>query len=401
VSDIVLTETAQLVATSRHSGTTGDGSGERVPNVRRIAVLRGGGLGDFVFALPALDALRATYPDAEIVLLGRANIEPLVVGRPGPVDRFVRLPELSWLGGSQDGAEQQWAEREADEVFHALAAAGIDVAVQLHGGGRHSNPAVARLRPRVSAGPCTPDAAPLDRSIPYVYYQSEVMRDLEVASLVGATPVEIEPRYRGLRASDREAGWEALGGEPGRRPLVVIHPSAGDPRRRWPPESFAAVGDALVSRGASVAVVGTREEREIVAEVVGSMRGRAVDLAGRLDLLGLAGLLAEADLVVANDSGPLHLAAAVGAASVGIFWCGNLINAGPFTRARHRPVLSWRLDCPVCGVDCTRDSCRHTASFVADAPVEEAIDASVDLLEQEARTAAGVAGRHAVLPALS
>src|SRR3712207_8868396 len=47
------------------------------------------------------------------------------------------------------------------------------------------------------------------------------------------------------------------------------------------------------------------------------------------------------------------------AATVGIYWCGNLINAGPVTRARHRPALSWRLDCPVCGADCTRHRCDH------------------------------------------
>ena len=84
--------------------------------------------------------------------------------------------------------------------------------------------------------------------------------------------------------------------------------------------------------------------------------------------------------MVGNDSGPFHLAAAVGAATVGVYWCGNLINAGPFTRTRHRPLASWRLDCPVCGTDCTRATCDHTASFVAGVSVEDVVEEALDLL---------------------
>jgi ADP-heptose:LPS heptosyltransferase len=208
------------------------------------------------------------------------------------------------------------------------------------------------------------------------------MRDLEVVGLVGAPPVSIEPRYRGVRARDRKAALDLL--PPRADPLVVIHPSASDPRRRWPAESFAAVGDSVARRGATVVVVGTDSERQVVAEVVGSMRAPAVDLCGRLDLPTLVGLLSEADLIVGNDSGPLHLGAAVGAATVGIFWCGNLITAGPFTRRKHRAVLSWRLTCPICGVDCTKSTCDHRVSFVADARVEAVIESSLDLLDHRA-----------------
>jgi hypothetical protein len=73
---------------------------------------------------------------------------------------------------------------------------------------------------------------------------------------------------------------------------------------------------------------------------------------------------------------------------VGLFWCGNAINAGPATRSRHRVLLSWTLQCPECGADCTRDlyphrpgdGCTHRGSFVADIPLAEVIAESVDLL---------------------
>ena len=65
---------------------------ERVPGVRRIAVLRANAIGDFIFTLPALEALRAAYPQAEIVLLAKKWHAAFLRGRPGPVDRVVAVP---------------------------------------------------------------------------------------------------------------------------------------------------------------------------------------------------------------------------------------------------------------------------------------------------------------------
>ncbi|HWC26403.1 MAG TPA: hypothetical protein VG474_07465, partial [Solirubrobacteraceae bacterium] len=67
-------------------------TGDRVPGVRRIAVLRANGLGDVVFTLPALDALRAAYPEAEITLLATELHRDLLSDRPAPVDRVVPVP---------------------------------------------------------------------------------------------------------------------------------------------------------------------------------------------------------------------------------------------------------------------------------------------------------------------
>jgi ADP-heptose:LPS heptosyltransferase len=109
------------------------------------------------------------------------------------------------------------------------------------------------------------------------------------------------------------------------------------------------------------------------------MRAPALDLAGGLTLHGLTGLLADAAVVISNDTGPLHLAAAVGAPTVGIYWCGNVINAGPFSRARQRPVLSWRLNCSTCGANTMGDGCKHRSSFVDLAATDEVICHALDL----------------------
>lgn len=348
-----------------------------LPNVRKIAFLRANGIGDFIFALPALEALRAAYPAAEIVLLGKSWHEQFLAGRPGPVARVVAVPPCRGVGEGEDFADDPAA---LDRFFAAMAGERFDLALQCHGGGGYSNPFLRRLGARLTAGLKAPEAAPLDRWVPYVYFQSEILRYLEVAALVGAPPTALEPRLAVTDADRREACRVVPEDD---RPLVALHPGASDPRRWWPAARFAVAGDALAAAGARVVVIGAdATERELVAAVAGGMRAGAQNLWGALSLGGLAGLLARCRVVVSNDSGPLHLAAAVGTATVGIYWGFNLVTAGPLTRARRRPVVSWRQTCPVCGhlYNPTIPSCAHRESLVADAPASEVIVAALDLL---------------------
>ena len=83
------------------------------------------------------------------------------------------------------------------------------------------------------------------------------------------------------------------------------------------------------------------------------------------------------------------MAVAVGAPTVGLYWCGNLINAGPRSRLRTRALLSWRTSCPVCGVDCMTGDCPHRESFVADIPVDEVVAEALDVLGRSVPALAG------------
>jgi ADP-heptose:LPS heptosyltransferase len=99
---------------------------------------------------------------------------------------------------------------------------------------------------------------------------------------------------------------------------VVVHPGASVPARAWSPESNAALVSALVSAGRSVVVTGAPKERELAAYVAGDSPG-VIDLSGRCDLAGLAEVLAGAEVLVCGNTGPAHLAAAVGTPVVSIF----------------------------------------------------------------------------------
>ncbi|CAA9452456.1 MAG: ADP-heptose--lipooligosaccharide heptosyltransferase II [uncultured Rubrobacteraceae bacterium] len=346
-----------------------------VENVRKIAVLRAGGLGDLIFTLPALDALREAYPEAEITLLGGPLQTELLSGRPEPVARALTVPSSTGVNGPDTGVEED--EEELERFFADMREEQFDLALQMHGGGGYSNPFVRKLEARVTAGARAHDAPSLDRTVPYVYFQSEILRYLEIASLVGARTAELEPR---LQVTDEDLA-EARNVVPeAGGTLVALHPGAGDSRRRWPPEKFAAVGDALAGADARVAVVGVEEDRALISGIVDAMEYEAFDLGGRLSLGGLAGLLGRCAVVVSNDSGPLHLAGALGATTVGIYWGPNFINAGPPNRARHRPALSWRSSCPVCGATLFDNDCGHAVSVVDDVPTDEVTGYALELL---------------------
>ncbi|WP_228771910.1 glycosyltransferase family 9 protein [Actinokineospora iranica] len=352
--------------------------GDPFPNVARIAVLRGGGLGDLLMALPAIEALDHAYPDAEIVLLGAPAHAALLRDRPGPVDSVAPLPRaegVHGLGGTDDAAVARF--------FAELGP--VDLGVQVHGGGRWSNPFLLRAAPTWTVGSRTDDAAALTRWLPFRYFQHETMRALEVAGLAGAAPTMVQASLS-VTERDLDAAAAALG--PRERPLVAIHPGATDPRRRWPARRFGEVA-ATAAKTADVVVVGAADDAALGAEIVNAVpaapRGRVVSVAGELSLPALVGVLASASVMVANDSGPRHIAQAVGTPTVSVYWMGNVINAGPPGRHDHRVHISWTAHCPVCQVSCTRQDiprCPHDVSFVDEVTVDEIADDVLDLLDR-------------------
>ncbi len=345
-----------------------------VPGVQRLAVLRANGVGDYVVAEPALAALRAAYPQAEITLLGAAHTRPLVEDRPGPCDRYVQVP-LS--RGVRVGDDADATPEQLEAWCAAQRAYGYDLAVQLHGGGRNSNGLLLRLGARVTAGTATPDAPKPDRWVPYTAYQHDTVRWLEVARTVGALPGRLEPHVA-VTACDLEESCAVLA--PDDRPLVVVHPGATDGRRCYPEERLGEVAAVLAGRGARVVVLGGPGDADRVTRVASA--GTFETVVGGLSLGGLVGTVRRAALMIGNDSGPRHLAGAVGTPTVAVFTSANLADVAPLSRTWHRLAVSWTSACQVCGTPVVGGACDHGASATWDVPVEEVRALTLDLWEQ-------------------
>ncbi|HVK54022.1 MAG TPA: glycosyltransferase family 9 protein [Burkholderiales bacterium] len=344
-----------------------------ISGVKNIVALRPNAIGDFVFALPALFALRTAYPDAHIVFIGKRWHVDFLHARPTPIDEVLEIPMIPGVGAP----ENQPPNHRAEESFIAdMRRRHFDIAFQLYGGGRYSNALINRIGARWTIGSRTPDAPVLNRSISYFFLQNERLRLLEVVGLAGAKPASLNPRLNIIDDDLMEAYAYV---SPLRKPLAVLQPGATDPRRRWPPDRFAFVGDALANAGATIAINGANDERPIVAEVAHRMKAPAIDLSGALSLSGLAGLLSFARVLVSNDTGPLHLAQAVGTPTVGIYWLTNLFISSPLVHGAHRSAVSLRVECPICGVNNLQQRCAHDPCFVDDVNAEEVAEMACSL----------------------
>ncbi|MCW2953255.1 MAG: glycosyl transferase, family 9 [Conexibacter sp.] len=215
----------------------------------------------------------------------------------------------------------------------------------------------------------------------------EVERALDLVDACGyALPPGDDGRLR-VRRGDPEPPFAAG------RPYLVMHPGASVPARAWAPERCAELVAALVAQGRRVAVTGAPGERELTAFVAaapaGEDGGAVRDLGGTTSFAELAGVLAGADAIVVGNTGPAHLAAAVGTPVVSLF-------APTVPPVRWRP---WQVPHELLSIDVPCAGCRERTCPVAGHPCIDALplDAVLDAVERLAPAAGGPARRSAVL----
>jgi ADP-heptose:LPS heptosyltransferase len=295
----------------------------------RIAVVRALHLGDLLCAVPALRSLRRRYPTAQVTLIGLPWARDLVPHLSRYVDAFVEFP--GYPGIPERDVDQERLGR----FVEAMREPRLDLAVQLHGSGSYINEFMARLNP-VRLVAFHERATETSDDATYVEWPSagtEIDRLLTLPRTLG-WPDGGDALELDVRDVDRADANTALRGMRA-GPYACLHPGARFATRRWGPDRFAAVGDALVERGFTVALTGTEGERPITAAVRDRMRAPVTDLTGALRLGPFAALVAGASLVVSNDTGTSHVAAAVGTKSV-VIACGSDVSRwAPHDSGRH------------------------------------------------------------------
>lgn len=310
--------------------------------VRNIAVLRALQLGDMLCAVPALRALRAAHPQAHITLIGLPWAQSFVERFRLYVDDLMVLPPVPGMPEQPPGGAS------LDEFIEAAHERQFDLAIQLHGNGAITNGLLAQLgAPRMAgfyaAGHDCPDRA---HFLLWQEVEHEVLRMLRLMEAIGA-PAQGNALEFPLSAADFEAlqAVDALLPPPGT--YVCIHPGARMLSRRWPAERFAEVADRLAEQGLAIVITGSEEERALAEDVAHAMRMPSLNLAGRTGLGAAAALVSQAALVVCNDTGMSHIAAAVRTPSVVVCCGSDPLRWAPLDRERHR-VLSHPIFCRPC-----------------------------------------------------
>jgi ADP-heptose:LPS heptosyltransferase len=318
----------------------------------KIAVFRALQLGDLLCTVPALRALDAAYPSAHISLIGLPWARSFVARFQRYLDAFIEFPGFPGM-----------PERAVDFsslalFFESMKKARFDLVLQMHGDGRLSNPIAALMGAETMCGYWVPGRyrPQPGRFIEWREREHEVHRWLRLLEHAG-----VPPRGTHLEFPLLDQDWAELRGLGlSERAYAVIHPGSQLPSRRWPPERFAEVADELARRGHDIVVTGVESEGPVVEKVKSAMRHSAVDLCGRTRLGGLAALIARARLLVCNDTGVSHLAAALGTPSVVIACGSDPERWAPLNRELHR-VLAHEVECRPCGhYDCPVG---HTCAF--------------------------------------
>ena len=341
-------------------------------------------MGDVLLTLPAAAALRHAIPDAHIAYLVRTGLEGVSNHCPY-VDQTLALP---FPHPESPALPQGWAktvERAAEDLRGRF-----DLALVLRPDDPWSSRLVAGAGIPIRIGYDLPRTRPfLTHVLASPWRLHAVYLALQVAAAAASSlgrawhvPPHLVRRSPFRTTREEEAEAEAVMSETGLSDPVIIHPGSSWPLKNWPPLRWAKLAAALREEyGISPLVLGGSEEQELVATVVAASGQAALGLAGRLSLGGLAALHRRARLVVATDSGPVHLATFAGAPVVGLYGPADHLVFAPCSEAERHRVVRVPLPCSPCGT-LVNPPCGAVSepSCVASIEVEAVLAACSDLL---------------------
>lgn len=329
------------------------------PPPGRIAVFRALQLGDMLCAVPALRALRAHMPHSRITLVGLPWAQSFV-------DRFhAYVDDLLVFPGYPGYPELEGTIPAFLDFLNAAREKRFDLAIQLHGSGDLTNRIVRLLEAKRTAGfvkegvtPAQDTVAPaeagspfgLDAAVTWPDAANEIHRYTAMMEAIGV-PLQGDHLELPLDWTD----WELYEEVVKRHKLpeghfVVIHPGARLLSRRWPLERFAAVGNVLARDGWQLVVTGSPAESRITYDLMSRLPKGTHDLTGQTSLGSMAALISRSALLVCNDTGVSHIAAAVNAPSVVVASGSDVKRWRPLDAERH-PVLWHDVPCRPCAFD--------------------------------------------------
>jgi len=296
-----------------------------------VLVLRFSAVGDVVLTAPALEALRLAWPGTRIVVAVKERLAHLLRHNPN-VDEVLELRRgegpISFarrIRQNRPGAVLDLHNKIRSKLLR-WQLPGVRAVVWRKRDFRDTLPVKLALRPYRASMRFT------DR-----YHAA-------VEELVGRALPHGTLRYF-LGPQDREvadAALRAQGLDP-RQPLVGISPGANWETKRWPAERFAGLARRALAAGLQVAVQGSNAEARI-GQLIAREAPGAADLTGKLDLPGLGGLISRCTAFVANDSGPMHMARALGVPTLAIF---GSTDPGMFDFAGHAMLFAG-VECAPC-----------------------------------------------------
>ena len=294
-------------------------------SARRIAILKPSALGDIVHALPVLSALRSRYPLSHITWVVNRSFEPLLIGNPD-LDATLSIDRGGFRGGLWHMADM--VSSLASKLRHGR----FDLVVDLQG----------LLRTGLMAGftgAMRKVGLSTAREGSHLFYTDTIASpNLQESHAVDrlwrvaeAFGVGDQPKRFPIAVQPIANEWVESQLQKCARPWIVVAAGARWLTKRWPPEHFAELVNRAQSKfGGTAIVVGTRDEQDIGLQLSAKVAGPVKDFSGLTSLSQLIAILSKADVMLANDTGPLHVATALGRPVVSPYTCTSVRLHGPY-----------------------------------------------------------------------
>lgn len=317
-----------------------------------ILIVKLSAIGDVIHTLPAVNSLRARFPEARITWLVEEAAAPLVTGHEA-LDRVLVSRRKTWLRQLRTtkapaaireiwGFVRELRDDYYDIIldFQALLKSGLLIRL-------------ARGKRKIGFGPGMEHQEHsyifLNERLPAVSMETHALvRNLKMVEPLGVTPPKIEYRLP-ITDADRNRVQQLLDrkAEGTARPFAAVNPVAKWDTKLWASDRFAQLADLLVrQRGLAVVFTGGPEDAAVIKDIQSMMRQESISLAGRTSLIELAALYEQAAVVISTDTGPMHIAAAVGAPVVALFGPTAPRRTGPF--GENNRVVRAELTCSPC-----------------------------------------------------
>ncbi len=300
---------------------------------KKILIIKPSSLGDIVHSLPVLNVLYRCFPGSEIHWLVAKGFEGLLEGH-AMLKRLWIIHKDEW----KRITKVRGTIKELRALFRDLRAEGFDYALDLQGLFRSG------IIARASGAPVRLgfEEAREGSSVFYTHTVRggkdihAVERYLKVPSYLGCDVTEV--RFPFPPIGPKSEVMLSLG-----KDYAVMCPGARKPANRWPAERFGELAAMLPLK---TVVAGSKGDRQIAEEVVRTSGGKAMSLAGKTDLRGLVALIRDARFMVTNDTGPMHIAAALGVPVFALFGPANPLRTGPYG-AGHT-IIKKEIQCSPC-----------------------------------------------------
>ncbi|MDO8579872.1 MAG: lipopolysaccharide heptosyltransferase II [Candidatus Omnitrophota bacterium] len=278
--------------------------------MKKILVVNMNWIGDVIFSSPIFPALQQAYPQAFIACMAVPRVQSVVESIPG-VDEVIIFDEQGKHKGVMGKIKlvMELRSRHFDIAF--LLHRSITRALLVFFAGIPQRVGyVTKNRAVLLTHIVKPQARTIHRSDEYL----RVVESFGVPVVDRSTRLVVREETK--RAVDVILEKEGIGGQ---EKITVVHVGANWELKRWPAENFTRLIKTLMEQGVNVVIPGTPEDIPLIQRVIATLNNKPVVLAGKINLKHLMALMQRAQFVVSSDSGPLHLAQAVGANVIGLY----------------------------------------------------------------------------------